>query len=269
VPKHPVSAEGGNNPASDQARQADAAHKLLAEPLIAFAVATAAASALYWTALGSSFVYENLHGLIAVMFLYIPWLAGRLGRKPFDYARAGVRLNPLKPALTTLSWGLTATWPLFLAGFYVFYVVACDSGGASIIQWRQLWAPLCPRWTGIEGAYLHLPPEFVTLALSQLIVVALPEELFFRGYLHARIEAIWPSKRRFFGAPVGPSLLVTSLLFAFGHVLVDFDVRRLAVFFPGLVFAWMRARSGTIVAGTVYHALCNLLSDVLHRTFFV
>ena len=99
-------------------------------------------------------------------------------------------------------------------------------------------------------------------------MVAVPEELFFRGYLYSRLEQRWPSTRRFLGAPVGRTLLVTSALFALGHVLVDFNVQRLAVFFPALVFGWMRARTGSVAAGAVFHALCNLYSDVLHTSFF-
>jgi membrane protease YdiL (CAAX protease family) len=115
---------------------------------------------------------------------------------------------------------------------------------------------------------LRLPPDFLQLALSQIVVVAVPEELFFRGYLMGRFEERWPSRRQLFGASVGWPLLVSSALFALGHFLVDFDATRLAVFFPGLAFAWMRSRSGSIAAGALFHALCNLLSEVLHTSFF-
>ena len=67
---------------------------------------------------------------------------------------------------------------------------------------------------------------------------------------------------------MGRTLLVTSALFALGHVLVDFNVQRSAVFFPALVFGWMRARTGSVAAGAAFHALCNLYSDVLHTSFF-
>jgi hypothetical protein len=30
----------------------------------------------------------------------------------------------------------------------------------------------------------------------------------------------------------------------------------------------MRARTGSVAAGAVFHALCNLYSDVLHTSFF-
>jgi hypothetical protein len=83
-----------------------------------------------------------------------------------------------------------------------------------------------------------------------------------------RLEARWPPGRRLLGAPIGYAWLISSVLFALGHVLVDFNPQRLAVFFPGLVFGWMRAATGSLAAGAVYHALCNLLSDVLHTSAF-
>ena len=38
---------------------------------------------------------------------------------------------------------------------------------------------------------------------------------------------------------------------------------RLATFFPGLLFGWLRARTGNVVAPAVAHALSNLLLVVL------
>ena len=67
---------------------------------------------------------------------------------------------------------------------------------------------------------------------------------------------------------MGRALVVSAALFAVGHVLVDGNPIRLAVFFPGLVFGWMRARTGSILPGLLFHAMCNLCSEVLHRSFF-
>jgi hypothetical protein len=240
----------------------------LVEPLVAFAAATAIASALFWTSRGVPFLAANLHGFIALVFLYVPWGAARLSGQPFDYREGGLRLDPVGRGLVTCGLTLIVTWPIFIAGFFAFYGNACRPEAPALAQWWwESFAPLCPRWAG-RDAPLTWPRDFGLLALSQVLVVALPEELFFRGYLYQRFLARWPARRRVLGAPVGRALLVTSALFALGHVLVDFQPGRLAVFFPGLVFGWMRARSGSIAAGTLYHALCNLLSDVLHETYF-
>ncbi|MFI5301533.1 MAG: type II CAAX prenyl endopeptidase Rce1 family protein, partial [Polyangiales bacterium] len=49
------------------------------------------------------------------------------------------------------------------------------------------------------------------------------------------------------------------------HLATVHDPARLAVFFPSLLFGWMRARTGGIGAGIAFHAACNLLSDGLAR----
>jgi membrane protease YdiL (CAAX protease family) len=241
----------------------------LVEPVAAFFAATAVASALYWIAQVVPFVRSNLHGGIAIAFLYAPAAAARLSGRPFDYQEAGLRLRPVLPGLAVAGVGIAVTWPVFFGSFLVFYGAVCAPYAPALLQfWAETFAPVCGHWIGVRGAALRLPPDFLLLALSQLLVVAVPEELFFRGYLMGRFEERWPSRRRVLGAPVGRALLASSALFALGHVLVDFDVQRLTVFFPALVFGWMRARTGTIAAGALFHALCNLFSEVLHQSFF-
>jgi membrane protease YdiL (CAAX protease family) len=39
------------------------------------------------------------------------------------------------------------------------------------------------------------------------------------------------------------------------------------VFFPSLLFGWLRARTGGIGAGTAYHASCNLFASLLGRGY--
>jgi uncharacterized protein len=241
----------------------------LTEPLLTFFAATALASALYWVGLGVPVVRENLHGAIALIFLIAPRLASRLSGRPFDYHAAGLRLSPIRLNLKVLAAALALTWPVFFVAFLIFYELACGlhppAPWATLLDWL---APSCARWGGLAGAKLQLPPEIALSALTQIVVIALPEELFFRGYLQGRLDERWPPRRRLAGAPVGWSIVVTSALFALGHVLVDFDPQRLAVFVPGLVFGWMRARTGSIAAGASFHALCNVYSDVLYTSFF-
>lgn len=240
------------------------------EALWTLSLATALASALYWLGHAVPLVGRNLHGFVAIIFLYSPSVASRLSGLPFDYNEEGaLTFTELKRSAAVLFAALLLTWPFFVAGFFWFYGTACQAGAPAIAQWWwQTFAPVCPRWLGPLSPPLAWPPDLFLLVLSQFLVVALPEELFFRGYLWSRLEQRWPSRKRLFGAPVGPTWLLSSVLFAVGHVAVDLDPRRFAVFFPALVFGWMRARSGSIVAGLTFHALCNLLSDVLYETYF-
>jgi membrane protease YdiL (CAAX protease family) len=241
----------------------------LTEPLGAFFIATLLAAALYWLGKVVPFIQNNLHGAIAVIFLYAPAAAARLSGRPFDYNAAGLRTSPLGLGLAVAAAGAALAFPLFFAAFLTFYGHVCAHGAPALARfWAETFAPICGRWLGLGGAHLRLPPDFALLALSQVLVVAVPEELFFRGYLWTRFEERWPAHRRFLGAPVGWSLLASSALFALGHVMVDLDVSRLSVFVPALIFGWMRARTGAVFAGALFHASCNLFSEVLHTSFF-
>jgi membrane protease YdiL (CAAX protease family) len=241
----------------------------LREPLLTFAVVTALASALYWIGRVVPLVGANLHAAIAFLFLTGPSVAARLSRRPFDYTDAGLRLDPMGTSARVLGLALAVAFPLFLVAFLIYYGVVCGAlhsphFGALV----DLVNPQCAHWRGLGGARLRLPPDFLLGAATQLLVVAIPEELFFRGYLQGRLDDRWPPRWRLGRAQVGPGWLLTSVLFALGHVLVDFNPGRLAVFFPGLVFGWMRARTTALAAGALFHALCNLYSDILHTSFF-
>lgn len=239
----------------------------LREPLLAFAAVIAIAATLFWTAQAVGFVQQILHGTIACAFLFGPQVAARLSGRPFDQHAAGITIHPLGPGLSVLGLALLLTWPIFVLGFFGYYSAICPSDGL-LQAWADALAPICSRWRGLLGWHWRIPEGFLVLALSQVLVVAVPEEVFFRGYLMARFEERWPSRRRWWGAPVGWPLLLSSLLFGLGHFLVDFQPARLAVFFPALAFGWMRSRSGSVAPGAVFHALCNLLSEVLHDSLF-
>lgn len=114
-------------------------------------------------------------------------------------------------------------------------------------------------WLDRDGGPLAL----ADLALGHLIAVAFPEELFFRGYLQSALDERWPRRCSVLGAPVGVSLLATSALFALGHLATLHHPTRLAVFFPSLLFGWLRARTGGIGAAVWVHAASNLLVVLL------
>jgi len=103
--------------------------------------------------------------------------------------------------------------------------------------------------------------------LGQVVLVALPEEAFYRGYLQSRLADAFPMRRRLFGAPVGVAIVLTSALFAVGHLATIPAAARLAVFFPSLLFGWLRSRTNGIGAGLAYHASCNIFSELLFRGY--
>jgi uncharacterized protein len=131
-----------------------------------------------------------------------------------------------------------------------------------------------PFWFGFK-LFWHAKMPFVWRApkspledvAGQLLVVALPEEAFFRGYLQTRLDAAWGKRVRILGADLGWGWIVSAVIFAIGHLLTTPVPARLAVFFPALLFGWLRARTGGIGAGVLFHACCNLFSATLARGY--
>jgi membrane protease YdiL (CAAX protease family) len=128
--------------------------------------------------------------------------------------------------------------------------------------WRAWWGPHHPF------SLSATPSEIVNEVFGQLVVIALPEEAFYRGYLQSRLDEQWPRARvRVLGADVGLGLLLASLVFALGHVATIHQPARFAVFFPALLFGWLRARTKGIGASVAFHAMCNLFSAALGRGY--
>lgn len=108
----------------------------------------------------------------------------------------------------------------------------------------------------------------LNLILVQLLLVALPEEVFYRGYLQTRLDKLVGRDVRVLGVSVNlHSLVLTSALFAIGHFVTIPSAHRLAVFFPSLLFGWMRRATGGIVAPVLYHAACNLSVELVSLAY--
>jgi uncharacterized protein len=120
-------------------------------------------------------------------------------------------------------------------------------------------------WLGLVAPYkaFLLPEKFGLLVLTQFLVVAIPEELFFRGYLQRRLDDLVPPKFKLFGVFLGPSLLLAALAFALAHFISPPNAARLLTFFPGLAFGFLRSATKGIWAGAIFHGLCNVYLEIL------
>jgi membrane protease YdiL (CAAX protease family) len=128
------------------------------------------------------------------------------------------------------------------------------------IGWVAWWKPE----SGFSGAAWH---SILSDAPGQLLVIALPEEAFYRGYLQTALDDALPKRVRVLGADLGPSIVVTSALFALGHLATELDPNRLGVFFPSLLFGYLRVRTGGIGASVILHTLANLFTAFLARSY--
>ena len=101
-----------------------------------------------------------------------------------------------------------------------------------------------------------------------LFAVALPEEVFHRGYLMGALDRRFVPTRKFFGVALGWGAVLSSLLFAVGHLIAFAQPVRLATFIPAMVFAWLWRRSGSLWAPALFHFASNLLMQVLLASLF-
>ncbi len=124
-------------------------------------------------------------------------------------------------------------------------------------------------WSQPGGNFsLALPPNVASLTMAQLVVVALPEEAFFRGYLQTGLSDLEKKRRRVLGVELAPGAwMLQASLFAATHFMVEPHPARLAVFFPALLFGWTRAWRGGIGAALALHAMSNLYSEILARSW--
>lgn len=134
---------------------------------------------------------------------------------------------------------------------------------AFFFGWRAFWHPHLPFSVHISAK------DFASTLFGQIVIIALPEEAFYRGYLQSRFDEVWPPRFRIAGAQIGFGALLSAVLFAAGHLATIRQPARLAVFFPALLFAWLRARTGGIGAAILFHAFCNVFSEMLGRGYGV
>jgi len=194
---------------------------------------------------------------VGLGFLAATYVVALRRNHPLEPAHFGLELGgllepePLSPSriakdtFRALAWAFGLALLIFPA-FWVGYVM-----------W---WKPHRP--------FVPAPlPSLGDDVLGQLFVIALPEEAFYRGYLQTSFDDVWRPRLRVLGACVGPGIVVTAALFALGHLLTEVNPNRLAVFFPALVFGWLRARTKGVGAAIAFHALCNLFASYLARSY--
>jgi membrane protease YdiL (CAAX protease family) len=186
------------------------------------------------------FISRTLPLWAAGLFLYVPLLLLFIQKK--------------KPE----TWGLTLKGFLPSVGTALFISLLCLPAFLILHHLYQHF------WLHVPGRF-SLPADWSLLLLYHLVCVALPEEVFYRGYMQSRLNEVFPGRvsllssrvSTLLSARLGAGWLYTAVLFALGHYLIDFRVHTLATFFPGLAFGWLRERTGSVVASTIFHALCN------------
>ena len=116
---------------------------------------------------------------------------------------------------------------------------------------------------GIEGGSKYMEATYRAakaagvlplLWFSVVVVAPVTEELMFRGFLHRGWAPSWLG--------VSGTIVVTAVLWALLHQ--QYNVLGIAfIFVMGLIFGWMRQRSGSTLLPITLHAANNLLATSL------
>jgi membrane protease YdiL (CAAX protease family) len=204
----------------------------------------------------------GLHDLIGALFLVGALVSVR--RDGDDTARYGISLGGVFPGAQgdsrSLVRALIEGVPLALREL----TVALAAAAVILPVYAYFWPLVNPT---PPARHFALDPTHLREIATNLLAVALTEELYFRGFAQTRIadalgvprdEPARKSLKR-----MAPAIALASVLFAVTHVTVAVTLPRAAVFFPGLLFGALRVARGGIGAAVFLHAMSNVFEGWL------
>lgn len=193
---------------------------------------------------------ELVLALVPVLFMYAPVLLCNLrGVDSWDYPLALPAFSDREAWISPLRWNALLIGVIAIPWFIVYHFWQTTLFGHEL------------QWTW--------PDEPLKLVGYHLFFVAIPEEMFYRGYVQSRLDEAFEPRWRLFGAAIGPGLLITCVIFAFGHSIVQVQWWHFAIIFPSLIFGWLRTRTDGIMAGALFHAWCNITVSTLDSLYGV
>mgnify|MGYP001171569095 FL=1 len=186
-------------------------------------------------------VREYAYSFILAGMVYMPVWRTIKYEKPDPLRAYAIHLEAWpKEILYALKWA-AIIFPPYIIGYHI---------------WHSIGA-------GQEFSFAW-PEKFLGMTfIEQTLFIALPEEFFYRGWMLSVFEKRRPDSTRLMGAPFGKAVLYTSLLFALAHLAAVPSPFRLAVFFPSLLFCWMRLKRGSLISPILLHGLSNTLVALL------
>ncbi len=165
----------------------------------------------------SAFVVFQPDAVAAALFLYFPLFRHARGPAPSWIAVRDVRRSAA-----------------VLLGFLV-------AGAAVYLGYSRLPLPA----SAAPPAAAAMPPAGQFL-LRQAVFAAIPEEVFFRGYLFDAFEDKgWEP------------IVLTAALFAGAHLAIHASPYRAMTFFPGLLLGWARRKTGNVYVPALLHLAFN------------
>lgn len=107
--------------------------------------------------------------------------------------------------------------------------------------------------------------------LYQASMPGIAEELVYRGVIQSRLNRLFGARWNLFGARVGWGFVITAVLFWAVHAFRVEPGAGLSFYWPtltlqlwaGLVFGWIRERTGSLIPAIVSHNILNLVWTLL------
>jgi uncharacterized protein len=125
---------------------------------------------------------------------------------------------------------------------------------------------------GFTPASHSIAGKVVMLVMTYALFVGFGEEILFRGYIQSRLNEVFGRPWKFSGVSFGWGALLTSFLFGLMHVGVQRWILGLNneitlawgvwTIFSGLVFSFIREKSGSILAPALLHGLPQAIASV-------
>ena len=191
----------------------------------------------------SSFLGSAVSSIFGLLLLYTPVLVMWIKKRPIDFFDRGWR--SYAKSFLVFMVASAIVFPLFLLGAHV---------------WQT-------SVMGFEKFHFATIPNFWNFVLVQLALVALPEEFYFRGYFQSTIGRVFEKRWRILGVNLGWGWVITAAVFAFAHSVVYYQWWHFSIFFPALLFGYLRERTGSITAPILFHAASNIAENWISRCY--
>jgi uncharacterized protein len=194
--------------------------------------------------------------LATAPLIYLPLALALYRQEPF--ARYGLCAGHVGRALGLTVLAMVIVFPFFALGFHMVRHGGgpVNAAGVGIAPFAWLnWLLQTPQaWPWLLQSFMW-----------ELCFVALPEEFFYRGYLQGALNRHFTSRRLILGTAVGIALPASAILFALHHFVISPIPQVLLVFFPALLFGWLREATGSLLAPGLFHAACNVFAVLLTK----
>jgi membrane protease YdiL (CAAX protease family) len=257
--------------------------KALIEVIAVFGLAALAFRTVYRSPLGTwerQALPRPFLEYAAVMAVPLAMLA--LARR--DFAAYGIALHNLKPQLAVTAIGFLPVAAIALVLNVVNWqrwqgallVLALEAVLLPVLAWLVRNKPTVEHPQASLAGILLLPGlvvgemslgRLLSVLMFNFVLVGPAEEILFRGYIQSRLGAVG-RPYHFFGVPWGWGLVASALLFAVWHSIAPFTLHGrldlawahgLWTFGAGLLFGFVREKTGGIVAPALLHGVLNVL----------